>query len=63
MVTIKLTSQQRTALADLLDATITDLGTEIAHTDRHDFRVALKLRRQQYRDLLDQLQSQPHHVG
>lgn len=58
MVTINLTETQRDELAALLASTISDLGMEIAETDRLDYRNGLKDRRQHLRRVLDQLQDE-----
>jgi hypothetical protein len=45
MPEIDLTEEERLVLADVLQRSLSDLHTEISHTDSGDFRDALKARR------------------
>ena len=46
-----ITPDQRNLLLQLVDEAMRDIGPEIRHTDSHEFRDDLKLRRTSLRDL------------
>lgn len=58
MHSLNLTSEEQQALMDLLECAISDLHTQILHTDRRDFKNCLKTRKQLFVDLLDGLRQQ-----
>jgi ribonuclease HII len=45
MIQLDLTKEERQALLETLDSTLSDLRMEIANTDRMDFREMLKARK------------------
>lgn len=55
MIELKLNEQEVTCLTDLLESALSDLGFEIADTDRMDFREKLKEDRQVLRGILEAL--------
>ena len=55
MTRIELTPEHTAVLADLLHKTISDLGMEIAATERLEFREQLKHRRDVLNEVLDRL--------
>jgi hypothetical protein len=52
MLDLELTGAEVAILRDMLDSEISDLQEEIAHTDRLEFRDALKERRRVLQNLL-----------
>ena len=46
MLQLDLTAKEAAILADTLQAALTELHTEIAHTDSHDYKEQLKERQQ-----------------
>ncbi|HET9948468.1 MAG TPA: hypothetical protein VFQ22_06080 [Longimicrobiales bacterium] len=57
MIRLELNEEQRAALVELLEASLSDLGFEIADTDRMDFRERLKENRRVLRSVLEALQA------
>jgi hypothetical protein len=55
MLDLDLTEAEQAILRELLDSEISDLQEEIAHTDRLEFRDALKERRRVLQKVLDSL--------
>ena len=55
MYTINLSVEERQALVDVLECTISELRSEIVHTDRCDFKELLKSRKYTLVQLLDNL--------
>jgi len=55
MYTINLSVEERQALVDVLECTISELHSEIVHTDRCDFKELLKSRKYTLVQLLDNL--------
>ena len=55
MVRIELTEAQAELLRDVLEIDVSDLGMEIADTDRKDFRDRLKARREMLQAVLAKL--------
>lgn len=55
MLDLELTASEQTILRDILVSEIARLHEEIAHTDRLEFRDALKQRRQVLQKVLDSL--------
>jgi len=60
VVELALTESQSETLASLLESEISEIGMEIAHTDRLAFRDQLKSRRQRLRDVLEALREAEH---
>lgn len=56
MVTIELTQEEQTILLGMLDTCISDLHSEIHHTDRFDYKESLKKRKDILIKLLNQIQ-------
>lgn len=62
MLRIELNDEQAEVLRELLHQQVSDLGMEIAATERLEFRDQLKQRRKRYNEMLEALQrarSQP----
>jgi len=57
MVTVTLTSEQHAVLVDILDCAISELHSEIVHTDNRCLKDALKDRKHILQDLVEQLRS------
>jgi hypothetical protein len=55
MLDLELTVAEQAVLREMLDSEISDLQEEIAHTDRLEYRDALKERRRVLQKLLDAL--------
>jgi hypothetical protein len=55
MIELKLNEQEAKCLTDLLESALSDLGFEIADTDRMDFREHLKEDRRVLRGILEAL--------
>lgn len=55
MYTVTLTSEQHTVLLDLLECALSELHTEIVHTDNRCLRDALKDRKHSLQALLETL--------
>ena len=55
MTRIELTDEQAAALMELLNQTVSDLGMEIAATERLDFRNQVKARRRRLHEVLESL--------
>ena len=55
MKQIELAPVEEEMLKDLLDVTVSNLSMEISHTDRMDYREGLKLRKEFFIKLADQL--------
>lgn len=55
MSQITLTTTERTALLDVLDSVLSDLGMEIAATDTREYREELKARRDLLSGVRDRL--------
>ena len=58
-MTLELTATQVAALADLLDATLSNMSVEIRHTDSRAFREQLVQRRDTLRDVHARLTAVP----
>ena len=58
MIQLTLTTEQAATLRDILDAYVSDLSMEIAHTDRLDFRVGLKRRKAIAAEVASRLESE-----
>lgn len=56
MKTLSLTSEEQQLLVEVLDATVSDLGMEIADTDQKDYREGLKKRKMVLMKILQSLQ-------
>ncbi|HEY6896597.1 MAG TPA: hypothetical protein VI279_04995 [Rhodocyclaceae bacterium] len=52
---IEFTEQEREILEDVLRSALSDLKTEVSHTDRRDYRAALKQQEQIVRQILDKV--------
>ena len=59
MYTVTLTSEQQAVLLDLLECAISELHTEIVHTDNRCLKDALKDRKHILQELMDVLRSLP----
>lgn len=57
MYTVKLTSEQHSVLLDILECAVSDLHTEIVHTDNRCLRDALKDRKHLLQEMLDALRA------
>jgi uncharacterized UPF0160 family protein len=57
MDTIDLTEQEAITLRDVIENYLSDLHTEISHTDDRDFRSALKRRQELLQGILERLAS------
>jgi hypothetical protein len=57
MYTVTLTSEQHDVLLDLLECAVSELHTEIVHTDNRCMKDALKDRKHILQQLLDVLRS------
>ncbi len=57
MITIELSQEEQATLIEMLEACITDLHSEIHHTDSYDYKEDLKKRR----DILVKLHNQLQH--
>lgn len=55
MIRLHLNSEERQILIDSLNALISDLGMEIADTDRLDYRNELKMRKETLRKVVKAL--------
>jgi hypothetical protein len=55
MLDLELTQAEEVLLREMLDSEISDLHEEIAHTDRFEYREALKERRRVLQKVLDAL--------
>lgn len=55
MNTIDLTEQETTTLRDVVENYLSDLHTEISHTDDRDFRDALRRRQELLQGVLEKL--------
>ncbi len=55
MIQIELTENEAATLREALEMTVSELGMEIADTDRQDFRSSLKEKKQLILGLLDRL--------
>ena len=63
MDTISLTEPETTALRDVVQSYLSELHTEISHTDDRDFKTALRQRQELLQSTLDKLAAavgQPH---
>ena len=60
---LNLTAQERDELRLALETCVSDLHTEIVHTDRYEFRQELKARRALLRGVLHQLAEAPTAVA
>ena len=58
MIELKLNEQEVKCLTDLLESALSDLGFEIADTDRMDFRENLKEDRRVLRGILETLKGE-----
>lgn len=56
MVRIELNDDQAEVLGELLSQQVSELGMEIAATERLDFRDQLKQRRKRYNEMIEALQ-------
>ncbi len=56
---LELTPQERDMLVEMIAREISDLGSEIHHTDSRDYREDLKARRKLLQDLLDRMSAVP----
>ena len=54
---LELEENERKMLGELLESAVSDLSTEIGHTDAADYRNELKERRAAVRALIERLQS------
>ena len=57
MLKLELSEQEQEALADVLQSSLSELRTEISHTDRQAFRQRLKSQEQLVRKVLQRLQT------
>lgn len=57
MYTVTLTEEQHAALVDLLECALSELHTEIVHTDNLCLKEALKDRKYHLQEMLDALRS------
>ena len=55
MYSLNLSLEERQALMDVLECSISELHTQIIHTDRYDFKMLLKNRRQVLLRMLDSM--------
>ena len=55
MAAIDLTESETSALRDAVRSYLTELHTEISHTDDRDFKAALRRRQQLLQSVLDKL--------
>lgn len=55
MNTIDLTDQETTTLRDVVENYLSDLHTEISHTDDRDFRGALRRRQELLQGVLERI--------
>jgi hypothetical protein len=53
MYNLNLSIEERQALMDVLECSISELHTQIIHTDRYDFKMLLKDRKQVLLKMLD----------
>ena len=53
MYNLNLSIEERQALMDVLECSISELHTQIVHTDRYDFKMLLKDRKQVLLKMLD----------
>ncbi len=60
---LRLTAQEREQLRLALETCVSDLHTEIAHTDRYEFRQELKVRRVLLQGVLHRLAGAPTAVA
>lgn len=56
MMQLELSERQRKLLAEMLDASLSDLGNEITHTDTRDYREFLRKRREALTTIRSKLQ-------
>ena len=54
---LELEENERKLLVELLESAVSDLSTEIGHTDSADYRNELKARRASVRTLIERLQA------
>jgi hypothetical protein len=57
MTRVELTAKELTMLTELLESSLSELRTEIAHTDNRDYRLGLKEREKFLEDFLKRLAS------
>jgi len=57
MTRVELTAKELTMLTELLESSLSELRTEIAHTDNRDYRLGLKEREAFLEDFLKRLAS------
>lgn len=57
MYTVTLTSEQHTVLLDILECAVSELHTEIVHTDNRCLKDALKDRKHILQEMLEVLRS------
>ncbi len=55
MHTITLTSEEKQMLEDVLQCSVSDLRSQIVHTDHYNFKKMLKNRKQLIQKILDSL--------
>jgi hypothetical protein len=56
MYALNLSVEEHEALLDVLESSISELHSQIVHTDRHEFKKLLKNRKQVLLGLLENLQ-------
>jgi hypothetical protein len=59
MVTLNLDSEQQQALLDILECSVSDIRSEIVHTENHCLKEILKSRKQVLVGMLESLRQQP----
>ena len=59
MYTLNLTAEQQQALVDILECSVSDIRSEIVHTENHCLKQILKDRKQVLVGMLESLRQQP----
>jgi hypothetical protein len=59
MMRLELTDRERAVLNEVLESSLTELRTEVAHTDNRDYRAGLKERETVLVHILSRLMSSP----
>jgi hypothetical protein len=59
MITLQLNDEEQQALIDILECSISEIHSEIVHTERYELKECLKGRRQVMLKLLDELRKAP----
>ena len=59
MIHLDLKVEEQQALLDVLETSISELHTEIIHTERREYKTMLKSRKQLLMEMLEHLRSAP----